>query len=269
MVGAARREEGRPSTAKGGRRLAFWRCLGQPCCAAVAPRTKSETTLQRAPQRPATPAPRLLPPPAVGVALPQPLTPSSAVVAEEARDELRPLPVVGRQRTSTASVPSQRSGRSSTSSAAGHARSTHDSLMAGQPRSARGSLMAGLAAAAGWRRRATFPSRTMGSLTAWQMLAADVQQDLDAGAAGAASGSAYSSSSADFSCLPTSSTHRPSTQIESQLIQEPSVDAEDDVVTRTLLLPRSTQPDGGAAAGSSDASDGGGDASSGSNTPTA
>ena len=33
-------------------------------------------------------------------------------------------------------------------------------------------------------KRAAFPSHTLGSLTAWQMLAADVQQEMEAGAAG-------------------------------------------------------------------------------------
>lgn len=109
----------------------------------------------------------------------------AVVVAAEARDVLSPLPSL-RLRTSTAS------GRLS-GSPSGRRTSTYSGdRLSDSPSIRRTSTASG-------GRLSESPSagrRTMGSLTAWQMLAADVQRDMEAAAAGGG-GSRRSSGASD------------------------------------------------------------------------
>ena len=163
-----------PDGARGGRwssRL-FGR-LGRPFCAAP------PLTLTSSSDAPSTKAPGVQRP-SLGAAAAERSGAFTVVAAAEAGDVLHPLPSLNARQSHA-----QRFNRSGTSGAGQHAsRASLEGLVAA----------AGIATAAGGAgevsgKRAAFPSHTLGSLTTWQMLAADVQQEMEEGPAGLGRGS--------------------------------------------------------------------------------
>ncbi|PRW58940.1 serine threonine- kinase Nek1 isoform X5 [Chlorella sorokiniana] len=116
-------------------------------------------------------------PPAPPAAL---VEPSSRSLSGEARDVLKPLPSInGRGSQHRSSQSGGTSGRSS------HTGEALPML-----------LLAGAGKASG-RTLGNWPSRTLGSLTAWQMLAADIQREMETAATAGGGGSARASQLSD------------------------------------------------------------------------
>lgn len=105
--------------------------------------------------------------------------PSPASVSAEARDVLKPLPSMNGRA-------SQQHRASAGASARGSATGEALPILP----------LAGAGKASG-RALANWPSRTLGSLTAWQMLAADIQSEMEAAAAAGGGGSARASQLSD------------------------------------------------------------------------
>lgn len=154
------------------------------------------------------------------------------IAAEEARDQLRPLPIALVHNRTTTSASVGRSERTSVASfvaAALVGRRSHAMRSLGGTK--RQSLL-----------RSTSPLRSMGSLTAWQALAAEVQQAMRLGAAAAGVRWGPGSSSSELAGISIGSQGR-SSQIEPHLIMSeessalvPDVDSSQRLSSGLLLL---------------------------------
>lgn len=216
-------QEGRAPALDGGRvspRLGWLR--GLACCR-VEPRTLSSSA---PPASRRTPLP-LSPSAAAAPAAATPASPAAAATAEEARDQLRPLPAsLGRKRTTTSASDggAGRSGVASFVVAALVGRRSHAMRSLGAAN--RQSLLrspsspqrsSGRANRQSLLRSPSSPPRSMGSLTAWQALAAEVQQAMRLGAAAAGLRWGPGSSSSELAGISIASQGR-SSQIEPHLI---------------------------------------------------
>ena len=171
-----------PDKARGGRWSSVLGRLGRPFCAA-APLTLTSSSAPSSVKAPAGPRQSLT------AAAAERSAASTVVAAAEARDVLQPLPSMPAR-----SSHGQRFNRSTSSAGQlpvpGGIESFVTSAVTGAAgrQSSRGGGVSFATAAPGpgavSGKRAAFPSHTLGSLTAWQMLAADVQQEMEAGAAG-------------------------------------------------------------------------------------
>lgn len=180
-----------PDRARGGRWSSVLGRLGRPFCAA-APLTLTSSSAPSSAKAPGGPRQSLT------AAAAERSGASTVVAAAEAGDVLQPLPLIPVRSSHV-----QRFNRPSTSgpgqlSTPGSVKvfvtsATAVSGAVGRQSSRGGGVSFATAPTAGTAavgaravsaKRAAFPSHTLGSLTAWQMLAADVQQEMEAGAAG-------------------------------------------------------------------------------------